>query len=254
MRLKGKIAVVTGGSSGIGQAICELFAEEGAKVVIADIDEAGAQVTREHIAAKNGEAMFVKTDISREAEVESLMKSAVDAYGTVNVHVNNAAVFVMGKIEDVSEADWHQALNVNVLGPAFCTKHVVPIMKKAGGGVIVNIASISSIIAQPGYVPYNTTKGALLQLTRCCALDLAPDNIRVNCICPGDVMTPAQEREVVEFNLDREEFFRKIAESNLMNRLADSREIAYGALFLACNESSFMTGSPLIMDAGYTTQ
>ena len=254
MRLENSVAVITGGASGIGRAICELFAEEGARVVIGDIDSEGGEETRRNIESANGEAIFVETDVSREDDVADLVKTALDTYGGVNVLVNDAAAFVFGEIENITDDDWQRVLGVNVLGPAYTVKHVLPAMKAAGGGSIVNIASISSLIAQPAFVPYNTSKGALLQLTRCLALDLAPHNIRVNCICPGSIYTPATERHIQFEKVDRDEFLKDAAEDSFLKRLGRPREIAYGALFLASDESSFVTGTPLVMDGGLTAK
>lgn len=254
MRLEGKVAIVTGGASGIGRAICELFVEEGARVVVADIDSEGGVQTVQSIKQAGRDAAFVQTDVSIEADVEKLVQEAVSAYGTVDILVNDAAVFVFGAIEDITDADWQRVMGVNVIGSAYCVKHVLPVMKAAGGGAIVNIASVSGFIAQPAFIPYNASKGALIQLTRCLALDLAPHNIRVNCVCPGSVLTPATERHRQFVNADREEFLAEAGSSNFMKRIADPREIAYGALFLASDESSFVTGTPLVMDGGATAQ
>ena len=254
MRLQDKAAIVTGGASGIGRAICELFSQEGAKVVVADIDVEGGQETVRLIDSSGGEAVFVKTDVSREDAVEAMVQAAVEAYGTVNVLVNDAAAFVFGHVQDITDADWQRVMGVNVIGASYCVKHVQPLMKAAGGGTIVNIASISSFIAQPAFVPYNASKGALLQLTRCLAMDLAPDKIRVNCVCPGSVLTPATERHRQFVKADRDEFLAEAAGSNFLKRNADPREIAFGALFLASDESSFVTGTPLVMDGGETAQ
>ena len=254
MRLRDKVAIVTGGGNGIGQAICELFAEEGAKVVVADIDPDGAAETAGRIKSAGGDATVVRTDVSRESEVQNMVDAALDAYGTLNILVNDAAAFVFGQVEDVTDADWQRVMGVNVIGPAYCVKHALPPMKKAGGGSIVMIASISSFIAQPGFVPYSTSKGALLQLTRCLALDLAPHNIRVNCVCPGAVLTDATERHRRFVNMEKEKFLKAAADLSMMKRIADPREIAHGALFLASDESSFMTGAPLIRDGGLTAQ
>ena len=254
MRLRDKVAIVTGGGNGIGQAICELFAEEGAKVVVADIDPHGAAETAGRIKSAGGDATVVRTDVSRESEVQNMVDAALDAYGTLNILVNDAAAFVFGQVEDVTDADWQRVMGVNVIGPAYCVKHALPPMKKAGGGSIVMIASISSFIAHPGFVPYSTSKGALLQLTRCLALDLAPHNIRVNCVCPGAVLTDATERHRRFVNMEKDKFLKAAADPSMMKRIADPREIAHGALFLASDESSFMTGAPLIMDGGLTAQ
>ena len=194
MRLKDKVAIVTGGASGIGRAICEVFAEEGARLAIADIDTHGGEETVRKVRAEGGEAIFIETDVSREVEVEAMVTQTAAAYGAVNILVNDAAVFEFGKVEDVTDEQWHRVFGVNVVGQAYCVKHVLPHMKAAGGGAIVNIASVSGFIAQPAFVPYNASKGAVMQLTRCLALDLAPDNIRVNCVCPGVVNTPMFSR------------------------------------------------------------
>ena len=254
MRLDGKVAIVTGGAAGIGRAICELFASEGAKVVVADIDTDGGQETVNLVTDTGGAATFVATDVSNESQVESLVEASVAAYGDVNVLVNDAAAFVFGTVEQVTDADWQRVLGVNVLGPAYTVRHVLPHMRRAGGGSIVNIASVSSFRAQPAFVPYNASKGALLQLTRCLALDLAPDNIRVNCVCPGAILTQATELHRQFTGEGREQFLADAANSNFMKRHGQPMEIAYGALFLASDESSFMTGQPLVLDGGASAQ
>ena len=254
MRLKDKVAIVTGGASGIGRAICEVFAEEGARLAIADIDTQGGEETVRRVRAEGGEAIFVETDVSREAEVEAMVTQTAAAYGAVNILVNDAAVFEFGKVEDVTDEQWHRVFGVNVVGQAYCVKHVLPHMKAAGGGAIVNIASVSGFIAQPAFVPYNASKGAVMQLTRCLALDLAPDNIRVNCVCPGAILTPATERHRQFEGRDREEFLAEAANGSFMKRVGDPREVAYGALFLASDEASFITGTPLVIDGGATAQ
>ena len=182
------------------------------------------------------------TDVSREADVEAMVRAAIDAYGAVNILVNDAAAFVFGEVQDISDADWARVFGVNVIGQAYCVKHVLPHMQAAGGGSIVNLASVSGFIAQPGFIPYNASKGAVMQLTRCLAMDLAPYNIRVNCVCPGSVLTPATERHRRFVGADPEEFLAEAGASNFMKRVADPREIAYGALFLASDEASFVTG------------
>ncbi len=252
MRLENRVAIVTGGAAGIGRAICELFAEEGARIVVADIEPVGGRETVSMIVDAGGEATFVETDVSDESQVARLVGATISEYGRVNVLVNDAAAFVFGKVEDVSDDQWSRVFGVNVLGPAYTVKHVLPYMRDAGGGSIVNIASISSLRAQSAFVPYNTSKGALLMLTRCLALDLAPDNIRVNCVCPGAILTQATELHRQFTGEPREKFLEEAANSNFMKRHGEPREIAYGALFLASDESSFMTGQPLILDGGAT--
>jgi NAD(P)-dependent dehydrogenase (short-subunit alcohol dehydrogenase family) len=254
MRLRDKVAIVTGGANGIGQAICELFAEEGASVVVADIERDAGLQTVDRIEAGGGQAMMVEMDVSREADVEGMVRSVVSALGRVDVLVSDAAAFSFGSVDTASQSDWDRALGVNVMGTAYCAKHVLPVMKESGGGSIVVVASVSSFIAQPAFVPYNASKGALLQMTRCMALDMAPFNIRVNCVCPGSILTRATERHREFLGADREQFLREAADASMMKRLGAPREIAYGALFLASDESSFMTGAPLVIDGGLTAQ
>ena len=254
MRLRDKVAVITGGASGIGRAICELFAKEGAKVVIADIDVKGGTETLQKIEMSGHNAVFLKTDVSSEDQVAKLAKFASETYGKINILVNDAAAFVFGDVSDVTNDDWQKVFGVNVIGQSNTVKHMLPAMKDAGGGSIVNIASISSFIAEPAFVPYNTSKGAVLQLTRCLAMDLARYNIRVNCICPGVVLTPATERHIKFVQADRDEFLKESAELSFLHRLGKPSEIAYGALFLASDEASFVTGHPLVIDGGYTAQ
>ena len=254
MRLENKVAIVTGGANGIGQAICELFAEEGASVVVADIERDAGLQTVDRIEASGGRAMMVEMDVSREVDVEGMVRSVVSALGRVDVLVSDAAAFSFGSVDTASQSDWDRALGVNVMGTAYCAKHVLPVMKEGGGGSIVVVASVSSFIAQPAFVPYNASKGALLQMTRCMALDMAPFNIRVNCVCPGSILTRATERHREFLGADREQFLRDAADASMMKRLGAPREIAYGALFLASDESSFMTGAPLVIDGGLTAQ
>src|SRR5207247_10999637 len=201
-RLNDKIAVVTGGGAGIGRATCELFAEEGAAVVVAERDTKTGQETAERITRQGGRALFVRTDVADEASVTRMAAEAVRAFGRINVLVNNAAIFVLRGI-DATPEEWRQILDVNVMGPALVAKHVVPHIRKAGGGAIVNLGSISSFIAQPQFVTYNATKAAIANMPRCMALDLAADNIRVNAVCPGAVWTQIVQRLTREAGMDR---------------------------------------------------
>jgi len=253
MRVKDKVAIITGGGSGIGRAACQLFAEEGAKVVAADINLDGANETAE-LVREIGEAVAVEADVSKEADAQKIADAAVEAFGSINILVNNAAAFIYGRVEDATEADWDRILAVNVKGPAFCVKAVLPAMKAAGVGSIVNIGSISSFIAQPDYVPYNTSKSAVLNFTRCLAMDLAPFNIRANAVCPGVTHTPALDQAMVEFNFSPEDAQKEWGDPALLKRVARPREIAHGILFLASDDASFVTGTHLLVDGGYTAQ
>ena len=253
-RLTERVAIVTGGAAGIGEATCRRFAEEGAAVVIADVNLRGEQLAHE-IRAAGGRALFVRTDVSVENDARELARAATREFGRVHILVNNAAVFVLKGIEATIE-DWHRSLGVNVIGSALVTREVVPAIREAGGGAIVNLGSISSFIAQPQFITYSATKAAIANMTRCMALDLAADNIRVNAVCPGTVWTPTVERLCREQGLDRNAANQHPdwGGAHILGRVADTREIADAILFFVSDEASFITGECLMVDGGYTTR
>ncbi len=252
MRLEGKNAIITGSGAGIGRAAAIRFAEEGARVMVAELDEASGTGAVEEIRRAGGEAWFHRTDVSDAASVGAMVEAASANIGPLNVLVNNAAAFVFGKIEEVSAEDWAKVLGVNVLGYAHTVQAVLPHMRAAGGGAIVNVASMSGFIAQPGFVPYNTSKGGVMQLTRCLAMDLADDRIRVNGVCPGPIYTQASERHMDFIGIDREEGRRLFGQDTLLKRMGEPVEIANGILFLASDEASYITGAHLVIDGGAT--
>ncbi len=254
-RFAGKVAVVTGGGSGIGRATCLRFAEEGAAVAVVEIDEARGGVVAGEIAAAGGRSLFVRTDVADEESIRAAVSQIAGRLGRIDVLVNNAAVFVLKGIEATVD-DWKKILSVNVMGPALMAKHVVPEMRKVGGGAIVNLGSISSFIAQPQFVTYNTTKTAVLGMTRCMALDLAADNIRVNAVCPGAVWTPIVMELTAKEGLDRRaaDAAPNWGGGHMIKRIADPREIANAIVFLASAEASFITAESLMVDGGYVAQ
>jgi NAD(P)-dependent dehydrogenase (short-subunit alcohol dehydrogenase family) len=252
MRLKGKHAFVTGSGNGIGRAIALRFAAEGASVTVADHEAAAGRETVELINDSGGSAHFVEVDTSKSDSVKKAIGSAIEAQGEINVLVNNAAAFVFGKVEDVTEDDWAKVFGVNVIGYANCVRESLPSMRRVGGGAVVNIASVSSYVAQPEFIPYNASKGAVAQLTRCLAMDLAPDNIRVNAVCPGSIHTRATEQHIESLGLNRDKALVEFGQDSLMKRLGKPEEIASGALFLASEDASFMTGAHIVIDGGAT--
>ena len=252
MRLAGKVSLVTGAGSGIGRAIAEVFAREGAAVVVADIDEAGGRATVESVRAAGGRAEFVRTDVAREAECVAAVAAAVARFGGLNLLVNNAAAFIYGSVEATTYEQWHRVWDVNVVGQAQCVKASLPALRKAGGGSIVNIASQSSFIAQANYVPYNSSKAGILQLTRCLAMDLAVDKIRVNAVSPGTIRTPAVDACIRTIGMTLEEGYERFGNDAVLKRLGEPIEIAHAVLFLASDEASYVTGANLVVDGGAT--
>lgn len=252
-RLKDKVAIVTGGSGGIGQATAILFAEEGAKVVIADPNVGPGQECAAWIRAQGGQAIFIKTDISNEDDCRSVCDEAVRIFRRLDILVNNGAAFILKGLE-ATVADWQKILSVNVVGTALMSRFASEYMKQSGGGAIVNLGSISSFVAQPLFVTYSATKAALLQMTRNMAMDLAPFNIRVNCVCPGTILTPASYEHMERVGQTLEEFVAEQGPKHLLNRVGDPREVAYAILFLSSDEASFITGTHLMVDGGYTAQ
>lgn len=250
-RLAGKVAIITGGSVGIGQATSVLFAEEGASVIVANPSQAAGEACAAEIRAQGGDAIFVRTDISIEDDCRNVCDRAVEQFGQLNILVNNGAAFIFRGLEATVE-EWQRILGINVIGTALMSRFASEHMKNAGGGAIVNVGSISSFIAQPSFLTYSTTKAAHVQMTRNMALDLAPFNIRVNCVCPGTILTRASYEHMEKEGQTLEEFIAEQAPKHLLNRIGDPREVAYPILFLASDEASFITGTHLMVDGGYT--
>jgi NAD(P)-dependent dehydrogenase (short-subunit alcohol dehydrogenase family) len=251
MRMKDKVAIITGAGSGIGEATALLFAEEGAKVVVADIDPVGGEKTVAAICGKKGKALFVGVDISKEESAEKITQETLKAFSRVDILVNSAATFVH-KGFDATMEDWRQSLGVNVIGTSMVTKYAAKAMEKSGGGAIVNLSSISAWVAQPNFFAYSATKGALLQMTRNMAMDLAPAKIRVNCVCPGAILTPASYRHMEKFGMTLEEFNAEEGAKTFLKRVGKAREVACAILFIASDDATYITGTHLMVDGGYT--
>ena len=251
MRLKGKIAAITGAATGLGEATALLFAEEGAHVVVADIDDAGGERTASEIRKEGAEALFVHADISKESDARGIAEEAVRVFGGIDVLVNNAAVFVL-KGFDATVAEWQRSLGINVIGTALVTKYMAEVMKKNGRGAIVNLSSVSAWIAQSNMFAYSSTKAAILQMTRNMAMDLAPYGIRVNAVCPGTIMTAAVRRYMQERGMTLDQLNAEEGAKTLLKRVAQQREVANAILFLASDDASYITGTHLMVDGGYT--
>ncbi len=256
MRLEGKVALVTGGGSGIGRATSELFAREGAIVVVSDLNEVDALASVRRIEAAGGVASPVTGDVSSSADAERMVRAAVDTHGRLDVLVNSAGVSGRNALPQGANPEeiWDRVMDVNLKGTYLVSWHAVPEMERTGGGSVINLSSIMGLVGYPaglggGFNAYGPSKGGVLQFTRHLAVDTARKNIRVNCICPGYVAT-----NLTRALTDDEDLRRNLEERHPMGRLGRPEEIAYAALFLASDESSFMTGAPLIVDGGYTAQ
>lgn len=248
MELTGKVAIVTGGDSGIGAAISELFAEEGASVVVADINDNG---TADRITRKGGRAVHVKTDVRDEAQVKKLIARAKSSFGRIDILCNNAGIELLKPITETSDQEWERVIQTNLKGVFLVSKHTIPEMLAGGGGTIVNTASQLGIVGLENYTAYSASKGGVILLTKSMALEYAPHNIRVNCICPGPVQTPMLERELLTVP-DREAARKMWAQRQPIGRVGQPQEIAQAALFLASERSSFVVGHALVVDGGYT--
>ncbi len=253
MRLSNKTAIITGAGAGIGAATAIRFAAEGARVIVVDLNEAGIAATIAQIQAAGGTAWGLTADISKDEDTRAITDTAMREFGGIDILVNNAADFTTRGVQDATPAEWQRVLGVNVIGTAMVSKYAIQHMKQRGGA-IVNIASMSGIIAQPNFATYNSSKGAILTMTRCMAMDLAPFNIRVNSVCPGCVYTSATEREWIRFGETKEEWTAKQAPLHMLNRVGEASEVANAILFLASDEASFITAAELLVDGGYVAK
>ncbi len=251
MRLKDKVAIITGSGSGIGKAAALIFAREGAKVVVADINESSAKKTVEEIEAKGGEAIPVQVDVTDESQVKQMTQAAKEKFGKLDVLFNNAGMQNIGTVLEVAEEDWDKVFEVNVKSVLFCSKHAIPLMTENGGGSIINVGSVAGVVGVPKLAAYCAAKGAVIALTRNMALDLAAQKIRVNCIVPGTTLTPLIQ-ELLKTDDTEEKRQARLAKYPI-GRFGHPDEIAAAALFLASDEASFSTGSALHVDGGMTS-
>jgi NAD(P)-dependent dehydrogenase (short-subunit alcohol dehydrogenase family) len=247
-RLENKIAIVTGGGGGIGKAISLLFAREGAGVVIADVNAEAAEAIAEEIIMNGGRALAVETDVTDAAGIERMVQEVLSAYGRLDILVNNAGVGTEGDVVELSEEEWQRILDVNLKGVFLCSKYVIPAMKESCGGSIVNLASIAAMVGGSVSCVYPASKAGIVALSRNTALRFAKDRIRVNCVCPGHVDT------ALTYTLKDPTVKEALIRKYPLGRLARAEEIAAAVLFLASEEASFITGTELLVDGGYTAQ
>lgn len=253
MLFEGKVVVVTGGAAGIGGACSAAFADEGANVVIADVDLERAETLASTIKAKGQTATAVKTDISRSADAENLASQAVKTFGGIDVLVNNAGIQTYGSVVTTDEETWDKTLNTNLKGLYLVSRYCIPHIAERGGGAVVNMASVQGIASQANVAAYTATKGAIIAMTRTMALDHAPDNIRVNAVSPGSVDTPMLRWAAETFVPDDPDgAVTDWGKLHPLGRVAKAAEVAQAVVFLASDKASFITGTNLVVDGGLT--
>jgi NAD(P)-dependent dehydrogenase (short-subunit alcohol dehydrogenase family) len=251
MRLKNKVAVITGTASGIGRGAAIVLAREGASVAGGDIDVKGGNQTVEEIRKSGGQAIFVETDVTQSAQMKNLVAGTLDAYGGVDVLFSNVGVVIGNAIVDVSEQEWEQVMNVNLKSMYLACKYCIPEMQKRGKGSIILTSSANGLLAEPCLATYCATKGAIIGMTRSIATDYGKDNIRVNCICPTYTRTPLVEKWI-DSGVDPNLSWDKVNRLHALNRISEVEEVANAVLFLASDESSIVTGSAMVIDGGLT--
>jgi NAD(P)-dependent dehydrogenase (short-subunit alcohol dehydrogenase family) len=251
--MSGRVALVTGGGGGIGEATARLFAEEDGTVALVDIDGAAADTAARAItdAVPGARVLPLAADVAREADARRTVDAALARFGALHALVNVAGIRVYTPLAGATAEDWRRIVDVNVLATAFCAKAAIPALRAAAGGTIVNVSSVFGVLGRAGMGQYDTTKAAVLGFTRALAVEEAPHGIRVNAVCPGGTLTRYHIERAVRQGVDEAELRRARATDNgLFGRWAEPREVAYPILFLSCRESSFMTGTALMVDAG----
>ena len=245
--LAGKVAIVTGSASGLGRATAILFVQQGAKVVGADIWEEGGQETQKMIKKMGGDSIFLKIDVTNAHEVESLVSNAVKTYGRLDILINSAGVHSFGKVAEMEEAGWNQVINTDLKGLFLCSKYAIKEMIKSGGGNIVNISSMAALAGFYGEAAYCAAKAGAVALTKVTAIEYASENIRVNCLSPGNTETP-----MIRGIFSRSEDLQRALEHTPMGRFAKANEIAEVCLYLISDKASYITGANIVIDGGAT--
>lgn len=249
-RVLNKVCVITGSTGGIGEAIAVLFSEHGARVVVSGRNVDNGKAVTQRIGDAGNNAHFIQADVGIDSDCETLVNQTVDHFGGLDILVNNAAVTDTLSVEDAASLqpdDWDRQMRVNLRAVYFMSHLAIPELKKRGGGTIVNISSVGSMVVWPKSMAYLTAKGGVNQMTRSMAVDFISDNIRVNALCPGWILTQVEQRRLK----NDPELMKRNFERMGITRMGTPREMAYAALFLACDESSYITGSTLVADGGW---
>lgn len=252
MKLKDKVAIVTGGSKGIGWGVSTIFSQEGAKIAVVARNAQDGEQTAEEIRQKGGKATFIQCDVSNEEDVKKMVQTILDAYGQIDILVNNAGVGIYKSVLDTTSEEWDRCLAIDLKGAFLCSKYVIPHMQAIDKGVIINMSSVHSHATVNGAAPYAASKGGITALTRNMAIDYAP-RIRVNAISPGWVMTPLIKQLFSNYDNPAEQQ-RMVEQRQVMKRIGTPEDIGYAAAFLASDEASFITGTELFVDGGLTAQ
>jgi NAD(P)-dependent dehydrogenase (short-subunit alcohol dehydrogenase family) len=253
MQLKNKSAIVTGGSTGIGKAIAELFSKEGCCVVIADVNKEGGKKTQKDIEKNGGRCLFIQCDVSKSSQVKKMVNKAIEFCGSINILVNNAGIWRPGKITDISEQLWDLVINTNLKGIFLVSREVIPHMQKIGGGSIINVASVAGLVGARDASAYIASKGGVVNLTRGMALDFAKDNIRVNCLCPGLIQTAIGDMVVSHYAPEKDPL-KAMSGWQPLPKIGTPEDIAGAALYLASDQSAFATGAMFVVDGGLTAE
>lgn len=249
LSLAGRPAIVTGAASGIGRGIALTLAQMGAAVAVLDIDEPGGQATAAEIRAQGGNAIFIRCDVRARHDCAEAVKSVLAAFGTIDILCNNAGIVIRKSVAELREDEWDLALDVTLKSVYLLSREVIPHMVRNGGGSIVNTGSGWSLKGGPRAAAYCAAKAGVLNLTRSMAIDLGKDNIRVNCVCPGDVDTPMLQSECAQLGEDRAAFMKEAA-TRPLHRVGTVDDVASAVLFLASNMSAWITGAALVVDGG----